>query len=336
MTKKSTPKGVLTVRNRKTGLTYRYAWRGGPRLFSEPGTPAFEREYAEALDSTRPAGGTFGDLVLRYRQSAEFATLAPRTRKDMALYLDKAASKFGHASIAAMEDLRMRGKVKAWRDSMADTPRKADLCIEALRRVLNYAIDAGEMKHNVAARIKPLHSADRSGEIWSPEEIEAVKAEQNHAGQNALDFIRLTGLRREDACRIPWSADKGSHLEWSTGKSRGRITAIVPVLPELRALLDSMKRRDKTILTNMRGKPWTPDGLSSNIDKAKRKAGVDKRIHDLRGTFATYLMERGLDDREIAEIIAWSERDVAKIRRRYISREAIVRAALAKMEGGAS
>ena len=325
------PKGVHTIR-KPNGTVYRYAWRGGPRLFCEPGTPAFEREYAQALDAERIERGTMDALVAAYLRSGEYAALADRTRRDMRVYLDMIRARFGHASLAAMEDRRMRGKVKGWRDSMAATPRKADLAIEALRRVLNYGIDAGELTNNIAARIKPLHKADHSAAVWTQGEIDAVMAALNPAAQRAFLFLRWTGLRREDACRITWGADKGSHLEWRTGKSRGRTTVIIPVLAALRALLDAMPRSSAvTVLTNTKGRSWTPDGLSTAIDRAKRASGVDKRLHDLRGTFATDLMLAGLEDIEIAEIMGWRERDVAKIRRVYVNREAHLRAVVTRL-----
>jgi hypothetical protein len=43
-------------------------------------------------------------------------------------------------------------------------------------------------------------------------------------------------------------------------------------------------------------------------------------------------MMAGLDDRDIAEIMGWRERDVAKIRRVYVNREAHLRATIARLE----
>ena len=56
-----------------------------------------------------------------------------------------------------------------------------------------------------------------------------------------------------------------------------------------------------------------------------------KTLHDLRGTFATRLMRKGFDDREIYEILAWEPGKSAGIRRRYISRQAVVLSAIERM-----
>ena len=45
-------KGVAKVTSK--GRTYYYAWRGGPRLRGEPGTPEFVASYNEAIETVAP------------------------------------------------------------------------------------------------------------------------------------------------------------------------------------------------------------------------------------------------------------------------------------------
>ena len=52
-----------------------------------------------------------------------------------------------------------------------------------------------------------------------------------------------------------------------------------------------------------------------------------KRLHDLRGTFATRLMTEAakpLTDRDIANVMGWSEQQVGEIRKHYVDDKAIV------------
>jgi integrase len=56
-----------------------------------------------------------------------------------------------------------------------------------------------------------------------------------------------------------------------------------------------------------------------------------KTLHDLRGTFATRLMQNGFEDREIDEILGWETGKSARIRRVYISRKAVVISAIERM-----
>ena len=71
--------GSLTARVR----TYWYAWKGGPPLRGEPGTPEFVHSYNEAI-ATKAATpqGKLLSVLQAYQASGEFNGLAARTRFD--------------------------------------------------------------------------------------------------------------------------------------------------------------------------------------------------------------------------------------------------------------
>ena len=114
----------------------------------------------------------------------------------------------------------------------------------------------------------------------------------------------------------------------------------IPMLPETRALLDRIKARHEsameaqrphrrkllpdTVLSNSRWQAWQPGGFGSRFNDAKRASGLDRNLHDLRGTFATRCMVAGLTDAEIAGILGWDTKDVARIRAKYVSDARVV------------
>jgi len=65
-----------------TKRTYWYAWRGGPLLQGEPGTPEFVASYNEAVarKAAKPRG-TLLSLLQQYQASEDFTGLAPSTRR---------------------------------------------------------------------------------------------------------------------------------------------------------------------------------------------------------------------------------------------------------------
>jgi hypothetical protein len=106
-------------------LLYYYAWRGGPKLRGEPGSPEFINSYNDAIASQkRPVSGT----LLTDHGISKLGRILEEVRRDAArvkAYLRLIEDKFGDMPIEALSDPRVRGEFKAWRDKMADKPRKA-------------------------------------------------------------------------------------------------------------------------------------------------------------------------------------------------------------------
>jgi hypothetical protein len=109
--------------------TYYYAWRGGPRLIGEPGTPDFVASYNEAVVTrpTRRTGKTLEALVDAYLDSQDFATKRDRTRDDYRKIARRIVTDFGDMPLSLLADKRVRGELLQWRDNLAKrSPRQAD------------------------------------------------------------------------------------------------------------------------------------------------------------------------------------------------------------------
>jgi len=135
--------------------------------------------------------------------------------------------------------------------------------------------------------------------------------------------------------KLSWSHVGDDAIIVTTAKSRHRREAIVPHYQELRDVLARISRRSPVILTSSKGRPWAKDGLSSSFDKAKAvawPAGDNLHFHDLRGTAATKFYLAGLDEREIAEIMAWEEDHVSRIIRRYVGRQVAIKERIRKLD----
>jgi len=319
-------KGIAKVGSK--GRTYYYAWRGGPRLRGEPGTPEFLASYNEAIESRRtPDTGRFKSLVTLYKASNDYKGLAESTRTNWAPWLDRITDYFGELRVAQFDrPEKIRPIIRRWRNQWADKPRSADYGMQVLSRVLSHAVDPlGKIASNPCEGIKQLYSGDRSEIIWTDSDITTIKKECSPEIADAVDLALNTGLRLSDLLRVSWSHVGEDAITLSTGKSRGRREAIIPLHDDLRKLLKRIPQRSTTILTNSRRRPWTVDGFGSSFHAAKNKAGFaekDLHFHDLRGTAATKFYVAGLSARVIAEILAWSEDQVDRIIRRYVARAA--------------
>ncbi|WOF44266.1 tyrosine-type recombinase/integrase [Sphingopyxis indica] len=259
-------------------------------------------------------------LIADYKKSPEFQRLSDSTQRDYRRTLDRIDEKFGRARLGAFEDRRMRGDIIAWRDEWRDKPRTADKLTVMLGTLLEWGLQRGRLRINVAHNIPLLHSADKSDEIWERRHIRAMVGAPAQL-RDALKIAAFTGLRLGDLVRLDWSHVHDKSIVIVTKKRKGR--AVIPITSTLRRLLDRREWRTGTILRNSRGKPWTESGLGSVFQKHKPE-GFDRTIHDLRGTYVTWLATMGLTDEEIARIIGWTAQRIGAIRARYVDEQRVI------------
>jgi integrase len=328
------PSTVYEVRAK--GHVYRYAWRGkgAPRLHAEPGTPAFMAELQAALAARHSTNeGTIAALVAAYRSSDDWTKLAPATRKAWSRWLDVIAVKFGPFKVADFDRPEMRPFIRKWRDEWRSKPRTADMAMQVLSRIMTAGMSAGLLNANPCTTIPRLYEFDRSAVIWTDEDIAALAAVASPEVMWAARLAVATGLRQGDLLRLSWSHVGPLAVEVRTRKSGGKVSALIPMHAELRALLAEIPKRSPVILTSSHGTPWQTGFTSSWRKTVARAKGLGgKHFHDLRGTFATKMFVAGFSMREIAGMLGWSENFVEEIIDRYVRRDAILLDRIRRMD----
>ncbi|MFI0848543.1 tyrosine-type recombinase/integrase [Mesorhizobium sp. IMUNJ 23232] len=325
--------GLHKVRSK--GKIYYYAWRGGPRLRGDPGTPEFIASYNEAVASrATPDKSRFKSLVTLYQASDDYKKLADSTKRNWGRWLDRIAEHFGELSIAQFSRAeRIRPIIIKWRATFADKPRTADYAMQVLSRVLSYGVDpVGMLASNPCEGIKRVYSESRAEIIWTDADIAHIKMTCSPEIAHAIDLAAHTGLRLGDLLHLSWSRIEEDAIVITTGKSRHRREAIIPIYDELREVLECIPQRSPVVLTNSRKRPWR--GFNASFRKAKELAwpeGKDLHFHDLRGTAATKFYTAGLSEREIAEVMGWEEESVSRIIRRYVGRQAAIKERILKL-----
>ena len=317
--------------------TYYYAWRGGPRLNGEYGSPEFIASYNAAIATkvVVPEGKLLS-LLQGYQASQDFLGLRERTRADYIKQIEKIEQKFGDAPVKALADPRTRGIFMDWRDELAlRSKRQADYAWTVLARVLSWAKDRGKITVNPCERGGRVYHGTRVDFVWSVED-EAAFLEHAPAHLHLPLLLALwTGQRQGDLLRLPWSAYNGASIRLRQSKTGARIE--IPVGAPLKAALDAAKRHGPIMLTTTDARPWTPDGFRASWGKACKKAAIAGiTFNDLRGTAVTRLALVGCTEAEIATITGHSLRDVRSILyAHYLHRDIeLARSAITKLEMG--
>jgi integrase len=319
--------------------TYYWAWKGGPPLIGEPGTPEFIQSYNQAIATkVTPPRGRLLSVLTQYQASEDFRGLADSTRRSYVALITRIEKDFCDFPLSALTDCRTRGIFMAWRDEIAASAgrRQADYAWTVLARVLSWSFNRGLVAANPCERGGRLYrGGGRAEKVWTDAD-EAAFLERTPVHLHLPLLLALwTGQRQGDLLRLPWSAYDGTRIRLRQSKTGTPVSFKVGA--PLKAALDATPKRSTIILTNSDGKPWTSDGFRASWGKACKAAGVvGVTFHDLRGTAVTRLALVGCTEAQIAAITGHSLRDVCSILdANYLHRDpALADAAITKLERG--
>lgn len=312
---------------------YVYAWRGGPCIHTQDDKyPVINHEILTKQQQAKTTryGETeqgFEQIISGYRNSPEFAALAESTQIDYRRWLDRASERFGNTPAQFFDDREMRGDIIEWRNTWSDQPRTADKAAMIMNIILGYGLENGKLNINVAAKIKQLHHVNKADQIWEESHWEQWNQPGIPAQLNEAIFLASwTGLRLGDLVKITWGEVGKSAIIRMTNKGKKRnARAVIPILVPLKNWLNQTPEcnRSGPILRNSRGEGWTPSGLGSVFQKHKPDS-FDRTMHDLRGTFCTRLILKGLTDEETAMIMGWTSTRIGEIRKRYVDEARVI------------
>jgi integrase len=315
--------------------TYWYAWRGGPLLRGELGTPEFVASYNEAIARrVTPPQGVLLSILQGYQASSDFLGCAERTRFDYIKHIKAIEKEFSDFPLSALTDRRTRGIFMAWRDRRAaKSRRQADYAWQVLALILAWALNRGLVAANPCEKGGRLYRSSRAEKIWTDAD-EAAFLEHAPAHLHLPLLLALwTGQRQGDLLRLRWSAYDGTYIRLRQSKTGQPVK--IRVGAPLKRALDAAPKRSTIILTNKAGRPWTASGFRASWRIACNAAGITGvTFHDLRGTAVTRLALAQGTEAEIAYVTGHSLRDVhAILDAHYLARDpALGDSAIAKLE----
>jgi integrase len=316
-------------------VTNAHAWKGGPRVHGDYGTPEF---FASFYEATRTRGAakhvTLNTIFRAYTESPKFKGKAERTRRDYNRHIEKIEAKFGDFPVDGLIDRRSRDEFLTWGDKLAlASKRQGDYTMTVFALMLAWAKNRGKITHNPLEKLERYYNATRAEFVWSDDDQASFMRVASRPMQLAMMPALWTGQRQGDILKMTWVAYDGSRIKVRANKSGAYLA--IPVGEPLRKLLDETQRQSPVILTGLRGRPYSQDGFRASWGKACDKAGISGlTFHDLRGAAATRMAIAGATEAEIAAITGHSMADIRSIlEKHYRTRDpALAQSAIAKLE----
>jgi integrase len=306
--------GGRWVRFRKAGFsTYLHGtpWGQDFMLAYAAALEAAQQRQAMPVGAARTMPNTVNALCVAYYHSPEFCSLKASTQAFRRRIIDKFRAAHGTKPLRGLrrEHIAQLIAIKA-----KDTPEAANNLVKVLRVVLAYGVALNMIQNNPAKDIRRYKSHGEGIHTWTEDEI--AKFTDTYAvgtkARLAQALLLHTGQRVSDVHKMGWQHISGDLIAVKQQKTTTPL--MLPLHPELKAMLAAVPKTNLTFIVTARGAPYTAKGFGDWFKKQCRIAGLPHcSAHGLRKAAATRLANAGCSVNQIAAITGHkSLREVAR------------------------
>ena len=313
---------VQSFVDRKSGTVFHYFRRPGYKRVRLPGLPGsreFMAAYQDALDQPsaqmqigigRSKPGSVAATVAAYFLSTQFAELAPGTRNARRCILQRFRDEHGEKPIGAMPPKFIALMLSSMK------PHAARNFFKAIRALCQFAVSVEMIESDPTQGIKRPKAKTEHRRPWTDSEVEQFERAHpvGSKARLALALGLYTVQRLGDVIRMGRQHIHDGELMVRQNKTGTSLS--LPVVPELRAIIDATPGEHLTFLVKMTGRPYCGTEFSGQFRAWCNEAGLPKgcTFHGLRATGCTRLADAGCSAHEIA---AWSGHMTLKEVERY-------------------
>lgn len=338
-----------------------YFWRGRGhrkvRMHAAPGSEQFDLQYHDLLRKgaagalkvearDEPVRDTLRWLCVEHFMSSNFRQLDARTQHVTKLIVERmfeepiapgAKEKFANCPLSHFGPKAVRILM----ERCADRPEAANNRLRRLRRIFNWAIQAGVggILSNPARDVPRLKPKRAGGfPAWRAEDIEEFEARHpvGTKARLALTLLLFTGVRRSDVVRLGRQHMRDGMLRFVPHKGRNRKPTLLklPVLPVLQAVLDATPIGDLTFLVTDYRRPFTAPGFTNWFRARCDEAGLKGlSAHGLRKAGAARAAENGATSHQLMAIFGWESVAQAEVYTKSAERTRLAATAMHLLDG---
>jgi integrase len=197
----------------------------------------------------------------------------------------------------------------------------ANRCLIMLRYALNLAVrwEIPGMTKNPTKDVPLFADPNKKERFLTEEDVQslyrAVQASENPMLQYIIPMLILTGARKREVLDAKWEEFDLVRQQWRVSVTKAGKPRYIPLSDGVLQLITTMPHDHATwVFPNPKtGKPFVSIFCSWNT--ARKHAGLaDVRIHDLRHSFASFLVNAGRSLYEVQKILGHTQ---SKTTQRY-------------------
>lgn len=186
-----------------------------------------------------------------------------------------------------------------------------------LRYIFNLALrwNVSGVKSNPTANVPLLEEHNHKERFLTTEETQAlmtaIKDSDNQMLQYIVPMLIMTGARKREVLDLQWSDLDLEQRQWRLAEANNKSKKVrhIPLSEGVLAILNSVPRFEGCPFVFPNEKTMKPFvSFFCSWDTARKKAGLaDLRVHDLRHSFASFLVNAGCPIYEVKELLGHSQ-----------------------------
>lgn len=242
-------------------------------------------------------------------------------RRDEEMYRLRIKDSFGHSKLNEVT----RKQVQLFHNRLLSDglmPASADHYLKLMRRAWNLAVEWEILETSPLTRLQLFNPDNRMENYLSPEQLDklvnVLRTAPPRTVCNVALFLLATGARLNEALRATWNQIDKDKRVWripaSNSKSkRIRSVPLNDAALEVLGQLDTEGKYDYLFINTRTKKPLV--NVHKVWGRLRAQAGMEwLRIHDLRHSYASFLVNSGRTLYEVQQILGHSD---AKVTERY-------------------
>lgn len=286
-----------------------------------------------------PSKITFGEWLDKWLVEYKKSQIKPTTYESYEVIINTHIKPaLGNIPLAKLQPHMLQAFYNDRLESGLST-RRVHYCHTIIHQALKQSVKEGLLPRNVAEATSPPAIKNKQMRPLSEDELmkflDVAKDDRLYA---AYVVAATTGLRRGELLGLCWDCvdleqgiivvkrqlvplkKKGLILEETTKTKSGKRTVVLPedTIRELKThrkrqaqeklLLGEAYQDHNLVFCTEKGTPLDPRNFTRHFKRLLKKAGLptDIRLHDLRHTYATLLLKRGVPAKIVQELLGHS------------------------------
>ena len=267
-------------------------------------TEVFDRKYRVQQKREEIGFTAFSEVYLQ-----DYAMVAKKSWRTDACRLKVLKRFFKDIDLRAITPLMIE-RFRKSRLKAGSTKSTCNRYLQLLKRMLNLAIEENYTAGNPARKVKLYSEKDNLRERILTEDEERKLMETCSDVLRPILIVALnTGMRKGEILNLTWSQVDFINRRIRVEKTKSGKVRFIPINDILFYQLNTLREMDGQspyiFFNSETGKPYVD--MKTGFKAACRRAEIEGlRFHDLRHTFATRLVEKGVDIETVRDLLGHS------------------------------